>query len=165
MAYIIAVIFAVLMIGVDQLSKYLIEQNIALYESIPVIDKVLNFTYIRNEGAVFGILQDMRWLLISLTAIILVVCLGLVIKKAFKSRMMNWAIMIILAGGIGNMIDRIFRGYVVDFIDVQFVDFYIFNIADCCVVVGVVLIFLYFISDTIKEYRLGKKKSNEEAEN
>lgn len=165
MAYIIAVIFAVLMIGVDQLSKYLIEQNIALYESIPVIDKVLNFTYIRNEGAVFGILQDMRWLLISLTAIILVVCLGLVIKKAFKSRMMNWAIMIILAGGIGNMIDRIFRGYVVDFIDVQFVDFYIFNIADCCVVVGVVLIFLYFISDTIWEYRLGKKKSNEEAEN
>lgn len=165
MAYIIAVIFAVLMIGVDQLSKYLIEQNIALYESIPVIDKVLNFTYIRNEGAVFGILQDMRWLLISLTAIILVVCLGLVIKKAFKSRMMNWAIMIILAGGIGNMIDRIFRGYVVDFIDVQFVDFYIFNIADCCVVVGVVLIFLYFISDTIREYRLGKKKSNEEAEN
>lgn len=153
------------MIGVDQLSKYLIEQNIALYESIPVIDKVLNFTYIRNEGAVFGILQDMRWLLISLTAIILVVCLGLVIKKAFKSRMMNWAIMIILAGGIGNMIDRIFRGYVVDFIDVQFVDFYIFNIADCCVVVGVVLIFLYFISDTIREYRLGKKKSNEEAEN
>lgn len=162
MAYILALLFAALMVGVDQLTKYLVLQNLDLYQSVPVIDKVLNFTYIQNKGAVFGIMQEMRWLLISFSAVILVVCIGILIKKSFKSKMMYWALSLVLSGGIGNMIDRIFRGYVVDFIDVQFVDFYIFNVADCCVVVGVILIFLYFIIDTYKDYRNGKKASVEE---
>lgn len=164
MAYILALLFAALMVGVDQLTKYLVLQNLDLYQSVPVIDKVLSFTYIQNKGAVFGVMQEMRWLLISFSAVILVVCIGLLIKKSFKSRMMYWALSLVLSGGIGNMIDRIFRGYVVDFIDVQLVDFYIFNVADCCVVVGVFLIFLYFIIDTYKDYRNGKKASVEESE-
>lgn len=162
MTYILAVVFALLMVVGDQLSKYFIEQNLTLGQSVPVLDKILNFTYIKNEGAVFGIMQDMRWLLISFTAIILVICIGILIKKAFKAKIMYWAMTLVLAGGVGNLIDRIFRGYVVDFIDVQFMDFYIFNIADCCVVVGVIMIFIYFIYDTIRDYRDGKKASVEE---
>lgn len=163
MVYLCAVLFGLLMVGLDQLTKYLVVSNMAYGQSTVLVDKVLNLTYIHNKGAVFGFFENQRWLLLSFSAIILAVCIGLLIKKAFKSRMMYWAICLVLAGGVGNMIDRIFRGYVVDFIDVQFMDFYIFNIADCCVVIGVLLILIYFIVDTIRDYRLGRRISTEES--
>lgn len=157
MAYILAIIFSVLMVGLDQLSKYLIDSSMALNQSMPVIDNVINFNYIQNPDGIFGAFENQRWLLISFSSIILAVCLGLLIKKAFKSRMMHWAICLVIAGGVGNMIDRIFRGYVIDFIEIDFLNFYIFNIADCCVVVGVILVLFYFIYDTIRDYRTGNK--------
>lgn len=164
MSYIMAVVFGLFMVGIDQLTKYLIIQNIAYGQSHVVIDGILNFTCYHNTGAIFGldVIENQRWMLISFSAIILVVCIGLLIKKAFKSRMMYWAMCLVLAGGIGNMIDRIFRGYVVDFIEVKFMDFYIFNVADCCVVIGVGLILVYFIIDTISDYRNGNKISAED---
>ncbi|HHW46788.1 MAG TPA: signal peptidase II [Clostridiales bacterium] len=157
MTYALAIISALILLFADQLSKYYISSNFYYGQSEPIIDGVVNFTYIHNRGAAFGILQDQQWLFLSLTAIILVLCLGMLIKKTFNSRMMFWALTLIITGGLGNLIDRIFRGgNVVDFIDLQFVKFAIFNIADCCVVVGASLVVLYFIIDTFKDYTKGK---------
>lgn len=153
MTYALAIISALILLFADQFSKYYISTNFYLGQSKPIIDGIVNFTYIHNNGAAFGILPEMQWLLLSLTSIIIVLCVGMLIKKAFNSRLMFWALTLIITGGLGNLIDRIFRhGNVVDFIELKFVRFAIFNIADCCVVVGSALIVLYFIIDTIKDY-------------
>ncbi len=159
MYILLPIFFGLLMIGADLLTKYWIVTHMALEQSNTIIPGFLNFTYIHNTGAVFGILPDQRWLLIAITAIILVVCIGLLIKTGFKSKLMAWAICLVVAGGVGNLIDRIQRGYVVDFIDVKFMDFYVFNVADCCVVIGALLILLYFVVDTLKEHHKLKAKA------
>lgn len=156
MAYIIGIICSVLLLIIDQVSKYLVTTHFDVYDSRPLIEGILNLTYIHNTGAAFGIFRNQRWIFMSITTIIIVICIGMLIKKTFRSPLMHWAILLVLSGGIGNMIDRIFRGYVVDFFDVQFIDFAIFNVADCCVVAGAALILLYFIIDTIRDYKHGK---------
>lgn len=156
MAYIIGIICSVLLLIIDQVSKYLVTTHFNVYDSRPLIEGILNLTYIHNTGAAFGIFRNQRWIFMSITTIIIVICIGMLIKKTFRSPLMHWAILLVLSGGIGNMIDRIFRGYVVDFFDVQFIDFAIFNVADCCVVAGAALILLYFIIDTIRDYKHGK---------
>ena len=79
--------------------------------------------------------------------------------KKLNSNLLVWSFSMIIGGGIGNMIDRIARGYVIDFIDVQFVDFYFFNIADCFVVIGCGLLILYLVTDIFKDSK--KEKINE----
>ena len=157
MFYIFSAIFALLMVGLDQLTKHLIVENMVYNESHTVINGFLNFTYIPNTGGAFGFFADHRWLLISLSSIILAVCIGLLIKNSFKSRLVTFALFLIIAGGVGNMIDRIIRGRVVDFISISFFG-YVFNVADCCVVIGAALILIYFIYDTLREYKMRDKK-------
>lgn len=153
MTYALAIISALILLFADQFSKYYISTHFYYGQSKPIIEGVVNFTYIHNRGAAFGILQDQQWLFLSLTTIIIVLCVGMLIKKAFNNRLMFWALTLIITGGLGNLIDRVFRGgNVVDFIDLQFIKFAIFNIADCCVVAGAALIVLYFIIDTFKDY-------------
>ena len=153
MFYIFSAIFALLMVGLDQLTKHLVVTNMAYNETHTVINGLLNFTYVPNTGGAFGFFADHRWLLISLSSIILVVCVGLLIKNSFKSRLVSFSLFLILAGGVGNMIDRIARGRVVDFISISFFG-YVFNVADCCVVVGAVIILVYFIFDTLRDYKM-----------
>ena len=147
MTYIIATIVGALVIVVDQLTKYLVMTGFKLGESQTVIKGVINFTYINNGGAAFGILQNKTWILLAVTFFML-------IKKTYRTPLMYWAVVLILAGGIGNMIDRLFRkGQVVDFIEAVFVDFPVFNVADISVCVGAGLIFLYFITDLVRDIR------------
>lgn len=158
MTYIIALICSALLLAADQLSKYYFLTNYVQYQSEPVINGILNFTYHQNTGGAFGIFKDQQWLLLAITSIMFLVLIYMLIKKKFRAPLLNFSVCLILAGGFGNMIDRIFRGFVVDFIDLQFVHFAIFNIADICVVVGAGLIILYFILDIVKDYRSGKRK-------
>ena len=157
--YIFALLAAVGLVAADQLTKYFIVTHFAVGETLPVIEGVFHITYVQNRGAAFGIFQDQPWIFLSITAVILLVCVSLLIKKTFKSRIMHWALFLVLAGGVGNMIDRLFRTdsfgrhYVVDFLDARFIDFPVFNIADICVVVGAGLIILYFVIDTIKDVK------------
>ena len=99
-----------------------------------------------------------RWFLIGLTAVIMVVLIILLVKNAKKSRLFFWAGCLIVSGGIGNMIDRIFRGgEVVDFLHTVFIRFPVFNIADCAVVIGAGLLILYFILDTKNDIKKEKQ--------
>ena len=164
MTYLIALIVSVGMVVVDQLSKNYIVAHFVEHQSLPVIDGVFEINYIRNYGAAFGIFTEQPWIFLSITTIVLLVCVSLLIKKTFRSRMMHWALFLVLAGGVGNMIDRIFRvgedgaRYVVDFLYFKLIDFPIFNVADCCVVVGAALIVLYFLMDTVKDFKKSRRQ-------
>lgn len=108
--------------------------------------KILDLTYLENRGALFGSFSGMRWMLVAVTGILIIACIFGLIKYHGRSKILTISLTLITAGGIGNLIDRLFRGgSVVDYFDVQLFDFAIFNFADCCVTIGVVLFFLYFV--------------------
>ena len=152
-SYILAVLCGALIILADRLTKYYISVNFVLGESREFINGFINLTYIHNRGGAWGMLYGHTYILIPLTVVIMAVCVFLYIKYGNKSRLLLWAITLVLSGGIGNMIDRVFHGgNVVDFLHFEFFpSFPIFNVADCAIVVGAGLLILYFILDAIKE--------------
>lgn len=149
-----------LVVGLDQLTKFLIVQNLAEYESIPIIDGILNFTRIPNDGAAFGILDDHRYVFIIASSAVIVAAtvFMFVYYKKYYHPLLYTALSFVVGGGIGNMIDRVAFVNVVDFIDVKFIPFWkwIFNVADIFVCVGAGIILIYFIVTDIKENK--KKK-------
>lgn len=152
MTYILAIVCAVLALAADQFTKYIVITNMTLNESIDFLPGFMNFWYIHNEGGAWGFLEGYTWLLLSLTVVIMLVCIAMLLKFGPKNKVLFWSVCLILSGGLGNMIDRIFRdGKVIDFLHFQFIDFPVFNVADCAVVVGAGLLILYFVLDMIKE--------------
>ena len=162
MSYIFAIIFSAIMLAADQITKYLVTVNMTLASSMPApepinfLHGVIDFIYIHNKGGAWGMMQGYTWLLLSVTMIVMLICIAMLIKYGLKNKLLFWALSLVLSGGIGNMIDRVFRdGNVVDFIHLHFMpEFPIFNIADCCVVVGAGLLILYFIIDLFKESKI-----------
>ena len=151
-------ILAVVLVLVDQLTKILTRTYIPLGESIPFIPHVLDLTYIKNTGAAFSILEEHTWLLTVFSAIIVLVVAYLVARKFFTNWLGMLSATLILAGGVGNLIDRAIFKYVTDMIKTIFMDFPVFNFADCCITVGVVLLVIYvlfFCKDEKKEDKNG----------
>lgn len=147
-------ILAVLLVIIDQVTKYLVRANIDLGESLPFIPYLLDLTYVQNTGAAFSILREHTWLLTLISAVLVLVICWLVVKKFFTGWLGLTAATLILAGGVGNLIDRVAFGYVTDMLETIFMDFPVFNFADCCITVGVVLLFIYvifFVKDEKKE--------------
>ena len=150
--------------ALDQLTKYLCVKNIELGESVTVIPGVLDFTYIRNEGAAFGSLSDSRWVFMIASVLLICAIAGYVVYDKSLKPSMVVCLSAIAGGGIGNMIDRFALGYVVDFIDVKFLPFWkwIFNVADSFVCVGAALLMVLFIIYEIKEKKEKKNDVNTE---
>ena len=143
---------------VDQIVKIIISSAMSVGETIPVIKDIFHFTYIRNEGAAFGMLSEHRWVFMIISSVA-IVAMCIYLFRFCKERMLTRiGIALVIGGGIGNMIDRIFLGYVVDMIDCRFIDFYVFNVADSCVCVGAGIVFLGVLLDTIKEIKESKAK-------
>lgn len=147
---IIAFIVSVILTIADQLIKIWAIQNLKGQGTKQFIHfgdtDILSLTYLENDGAVFGSFGGMRWFLIIVTAVMLVACVYVMVRYAAKNKLFLGSMTLVFSGGLGNLIDRIFRGgRVVDYLDVQLFDFAIFNFADCCVVVGVVLLFIYIL--------------------
>ena len=159
----IAVIAAV--IGLDQLTKWLTVVNLEEYESFPVWQDVFHFTYVKNTGMAFGMLKDHRWVFMVFSTIAIVALIVYLFRFRPESRWMQVSMAMIIGGGIGNMIDRVFLGYVVDFIDVTLINFAVFNIADSFVCVGAGIMILCLVLDLIKEIKLEKAKKAEEQNN
>lgn len=156
LSYILAIVVSVFALAADQLSKYLVSHN--FIEDGTFIPGVLNITYLVNDGAAWGMLGGYTWLLLSITIVVMLAGIALLLKWGLRDKIIFWAATLILAGGIGNMIDRIFNdGYVVDFLEFAFIDFPIFNIADCAIVIGAGLIMLSLFKSIIDER---KQKSN-----
>lgn len=131
---------------VDQFTKSLVVKNMELHDEISVINGFFNLYYVRNKGAGLGLFADARWVFLSLTTIIIVVAIALLVIDYFKHPLANMSLIFILGGGVGNMIDRIILGEVVDFFQFQikFFDF-IFNVADVFVTFGTILFIIYYI--------------------
>lgn len=141
----------ILLVASDQLIKYLTINLLKPVSSITLIKGILSLTYVENRGAAFGMMQNARWVFILLTAVIIAAIITYKIKTHENGKLFNSAAVLLVSGGIGNLIDRIFRGFVVDMIEVKFIDYPVFNFADCCVVIGAVLMCIYVLkkdSDT-----------------
>jgi signal peptidase II len=137
---------------IDQLSKILVHAKMNLYDSFTVIPSLLDFTYIRNEGIAFGInFPGSKMLFIIFPILITFYLISLLKNKEFEDNTSQIALFLIIGGAIGNILDRIFRGYVVDFIDfhINGAHWYIFNVADASVTIG--LLFLLYSSILIKK--------------
>lgn len=168
--YILAIVVAALLLGADQLTKIYIANNFVLGgESKELLNGIIDITYIHNDGAAWGMMNGHTWLLIAISAVVIIVCFALLLKYGLKDKLMFWAVVLVLSGGIGNLIDRIFRGgEVIDFLQFAFwKEFPVFNVADCAVVVGAGLFILYFVMDIIKDLKnryVYTKESPEQAE-
>ncbi|MBQ8566427.1 MAG: signal peptidase II [Clostridia bacterium] len=149
-------------IGIDQITKAIVRANMTVGETIPIIKDIFHFTYVRNEGAAFGMLSEHRWVFMTLSIVALIALSVYLIKFCEEGILTKIGIALIIGGGIGNMIDRICLKYVVDMIDCRFIDFYVFNFADCCVCVGSGITILGFILSMIKEQKAKKAASSDE---
>ena len=140
-------------IGIDQLTKILVSKNMALYESIPVIPKVFNITYIQNRGAAFGMLSDKIYVVLPITVVVIGICIFIYLKNKGESKIFDYAMLLIVTGAIGNVMDKLTRGFVVDFLNFEFMDFPVFNVADIsvCTGAGLLIIYILFCSDKKKE--------------
>lgn len=146
------IITMTLVVIADQLSKLAVLKFLAP-GSITVIPGILDFTYAENRGAAFGMLADHRWVFLVFSTVAIIVIVGYLAVAKPKSALFRFSAALVAGGGLANMIDRVFRGFVVDFIEATFVDFYIFNVADSCVCVGCALLFLWIVLDSVRERR------------
>ena len=151
-------LFVAFIVAADQLSKYLTVACIPLFAKVRFIPGVLNLTYIRNTGAAFSSFEGQQWLF----ALIFAVFTVLLVWEYFKQNMgfttfEKWCIAAIYGGGLGNMIDRFRLGYVVDMIETAFMDFPVFNVADCFITCGCIALMAHLILFN-KEFWKDKKK-------
>ena len=138
-------IVTIVLVVIDQITKYLSVGSLKGASSVVLIDKLLSLTYVENRGAAFGILQNARWIFITFTFIAIIFIIYYKIKYKPQSITLNSALCLITSGAIGNLIDRVGRGYVVDMIEVTFINYPVFNIADCFVVTGAILLSIYVL--------------------
>ncbi len=145
-------------IALDQLTKWLAVVHLKPVFDLPLIKGVLHLTYTENRGAAFGILSDSRWVFMLFSSV-MIIAMGIYLFYPKKQSGLLFSIgaAMVVSGGIGNMIDRIALGYVVDFINVELINFAIFNVADCFVCVGAGIMVLALILEIIKEAKEKKQ--------
>lgn len=134
-----------ILVIIDQITKYLTIQNIGLHEVVEIIPNVLSFTYIQNTGAAWSILEGQMWFFYIITTFVIAFLLYYLYTEGRGDKILGIILSVILAGTIGNFIDRIIFQYVVDMIKVEFINFPIFNVADMLLTVGVAALMIYTI--------------------
>lgn len=137
-----------IIIILDQWIKFLVSSRAALYDTKVLIPNVLEFYYLHNDGAAMGLFSGSRLPLILFTGLAILVCLGILVFGGCKRNLLRYALALIIGGGIGNLIDRIALGFVIDFVRFPVSWFsYSFNIADCAVCIGAALLVLDLLLD------------------
>lgn len=160
MLQIVSLLVIAVLTAIDQIIKYFVVADLKPIEEKILIPGVLRLCYVENDGAMMGMLGGKASVMMVVTLAILVVMLAVMLSKKLKFGFNYCCFVAIIAGGIGNLIDRFRLGYVIDYIDVLFVKFYVFNFADCLVTVGAFLIIGYQIYEIIKETKEKKEKQN-----
>lgn len=155
----LALLMSAALVGIDQWLKLLTKEFLKPGETTPLIQDVLHLTYLENRGAAFGMMQNKKWLLVWATAAVLLILILAVMAGKIKGTFPLFSVCTIIGGGIGNLIDRVYRGYVIDYIHVKIVNFAIFNFADICVTVGTAMLIVYLLFHEL----LGRKKTEEKA--
>lgn len=141
----------------DQIIKYFVLLYLKPVGSVGAINGFLEWNYVENTGAAFGSFSGNTALLSIITAVIIIAGIAAIILKKINNKFLLVTATVIIAGGLGNLIDRIFRGYVVDFIKVLFIDFPVFNFADILVTCGSFMLIIYLIIDIYKDSRKKRK--------
>lgn len=156
---ILALFLASSIVLTDQLIKYLVVYALKPVGTVTAIPGLLDFTYVENRGAAFGMLENHRWFFIIATILVMAFLIVLLFRKSGKSKLFVTSVVLIVGGGIGNLIDRIFLGYVVDYLQLSFFP-PVCNFADYCVVAGTALLMIYilFFSDAMNKE---KKRTNQ----
>lgn len=144
----------------DYFTKLLAVSRLQGEDPVPLWRGVLRFSYVENRGAAWGMLENHRWVFMLFSALAIVVIVIYLIRRD-PPLSLFLSLSLILSGGIGNMIDRTFRGYVVDFIEFYLFEFPVFNLADCFVVVGAGLLVIRLIADTVQEKKARDEKNGE----
>ena len=150
-------------IGLDQLTKLLAVKYLKPVASVPIIKDVLHLTFVTNDGMAFGMLDDKRWIFMSVSVIMIAVLGYLLYAGRLENKLYKISVSMIISGGIGNMIDRIMLGEVIDFVDFCLIDFAVFNVADSIVCIGAGLLVLALVLEIIEEGKKDKQKKAEEA--
>ena len=145
----IVAVIVLLLIGLDQLVKSYIVQQIPLGEVRSWIPNFVSLTYLQNRGAAFSILQDQQFLFAIITLVVIVGAIWYLHKHMEDSLWMVLGLTLIIAGGLGNFIDRISPGFVVDMFHVDFINFAIFNVADSYLTVGVIILLIAMLKEEI----------------
>lgn len=163
---VISVVILVLLIAIDQITKLLVAGNIALGDTFFTLSvgdfKLASITHVRNDGAAWSILSGKTVLLIVIAVVAVAVAFYVIIKGKIKSRFGVISLIAVISGGVGNLIDRIRLGEVIDFIRFDFIDFPIFNFADICVVIGAICFCIWIIFGDIKKKKKEKEKTEVE---
>lgn len=154
----------ILLLVFDQWTKFLAITHLKGQADIELIPGVFSLHYLENHGAAFGILKDQQWIFLILAAIFLVAAVILYVRMPFTARMLplRFIAVFIAAGAVGNMIDRMFRHYVVDFLYFSLIDFPVFNVADiyitCCAALLVIFVVFYYKDEELESIFSRKDK-------
>ena len=150
-------LFAVLIAAADQLVKYLVVENIPLFGEVPLLPGILKLTLVHNEGAAYSSFRGMQWLFALIFVLFTLAALYEYFKKPMPfTRLERWCVAAIYGGGLGNMIDRVRLGYVVDMLETEFMSFPVFNLADCFISCGCVLLMAHLAFFNRKFWKEGK---------
>ena len=157
-----ALLSAIILIGIglDQLTKYLAVKFLTPIQTFPIIKDVIHLTYVENRGAAFGMLADSRWVFMIISTVAILGMIAFLFSGMSQNILYDISLAIVISGGIGNMIDRVALGYVVDMIDFRLINFAVFNVADSFVCVGAGLLILALILDIIKDSKAKKENEN-----
>ena len=158
MYFLYYILFSAGIVLADQVTKYLTVANIPLYADVPFIPGLLQLTYVQNTGAAFSSFEGQQWLFALVFAVFTAAILYEYKKKSMPfTPLERWLIAAVYAGGLGNMIDRIRLGYVVDMIETTFVEFPVFNVADCFITCGCILLMAHLMLFHKDFWKDGKK--------
>ena len=162
MQFVLLSAFVAVIAIVDQITKVLVVQNIALFERVDAIPGLFSLTYVENTGAAWSSFQGARWMFVALFVVLTVLLLWEYFKKPMPfTAFERWCLAAVYGGGLGNIIDRVFQGAVVDMIRLDFMEFPIFNVADCFITCGCIAlaVSLAFFN---KEFWKDEKKAKDE---
>ncbi len=149
-------IVTVIIVLLDTVSKALVEKNMALDADIPLIEGVFHIHFVKNSGATFGFMGEVPWAREFFVTVTILLITGMIVYTAItkeKSKLYLASVAFIIGGGVGNLIDRVAFGEVVDFFYFRLINFAIFNVADCFVVAGVGLMIIYCIKAELKAHK------------
>ena len=138
-------ILAAALVVLDQVVKLLIRHNLALGESVTLIPGVMDLTYVQNTGAAFSLFREHTWILAVISLAVAVLIVIALIKRVFTKPFGIISLAVVLAGAVGNLIDRVFLHFVTDMFKTTFMNFAVFNVADICVVLGGIAVCVYVI--------------------
>lgn len=160
MLQVITVMSIAVLVSLDQIIKLLVIKYLEPIGSLPLIDGFIQLNYAENTGAAFGSFSGYTWILSLFTLVVIVAGLVYILKGKVKFGVEYVCITLILAGGLGNLIDRISRGFVVDYIEPLFIDFAIFNFADILVTCSAVVLIIWMLYGIYKDIKKEKEQKN-----